>query len=198
VPHTMSVRSLLSISYVGLILRFDGSLRYPSDPGFPVDSLGRMAACAAAIIDDANPGSERTVLVGGRLLDANRFSSSAQAEYEGLLLGLEAISRLQQNQRPPFTNSKPLLSATTTVAVQGDCKTVIEQMQGRSRPRKLESYYEQATTILQELPFNFVFEHIPREENTFCDRLCTTIISEEEVTALRMLNDDIKVYAGSL
>ena len=191
--EAMSVSALLTISYVGLILRFDGSLRYPSDPGFPVDSLGRMAACAAAIVDDScHDVSEHLMLAGGKLLHADSLWTSAQVEYEGLLLGLEGLSQVQQNQFSTCTTNAPQLkSTTTTVTVQGDCKTVMEQMRGRSRSRKLESYYGKATSMLRRLPFDFEFQRIPREKNCFCDRLCAEIQSEREMDALRMAQQDI-------
>jgi hypothetical protein len=89
-----------------IVLRFDGSLRYPTDPGFSVSrSLGRMVAGAACIIvvseqqprggcpnEEGAIGSsrnrEQVVFAGGQLLDPAKVQTSAEAEYEGLLFGL--------------------------------------------------------------------------------------------------------------
>ena len=84
----MQVPGLLYI-LGSIIVRFDGSVRRPSDPGFPLDHLVPQAACAAVVLRD---DGERLIAVGGKRLRG--YTSSIEAEYEGLLLGLEASPRM--------------------------------------------------------------------------------------------------------
>ena len=79
-----------------------------------------------------------------------------------------------------------------SVSVYGDCKTVIQQMQGRSRPRKLRLYHERAMEIVDDMrQWNITFEHRPRAGNQLCDRLCAKIAQDAEVEALEELLVDL-------
>ena len=94
--------ALRHVFLASLILRFDGSWKHPKDPEFPTSSLGRMAACAACIIiPKEQPGGVHNIvgdtavaLVGGRRLDVGLVRGSAEAEYEGVILGLDGLLQL--------------------------------------------------------------------------------------------------------
>ena len=151
-----------------------------------------------------------TDFVGGRLLPLTMGMTSAHAEYEGLLLGLEMLLELQS--RGSGTNPAPFnLEHRTSsfhlpqpegtsdyktddavLIIQGDCKTVIEQLSGRSLSRKLRECYEVAQERINRLQQDreakqrgnvdsrrstfrirqVQFQHIPRKQNIVCDAIC--------------------------
>lgn len=238
---------------IHMVLRFDGSLRYPSDSGFPTSAttksssvgLRRVASCAACLLEcrrqlDGNvrPQKDRIVAVGGKRLD-NRddIDNSAQVEYEGVLLALEGLQEWlsvttakastsqgvgkKQEESNNFANDAaspsgknnkhdsllpttiPSMNTPTTtlrVTVQGDCKTVIEQLQGKARTRKLQPEYDRVQALLQNhypsyccdqpnggggggrqnVRVHFRFEHIPRSENCICDRVSAKILHKQQ------------------
>ena len=94
-----------------IVLRFDGSVRRPRDPtaGFSTDHLASRAACSAVLLDD----QQRILALGGTRLDKD--ARSVEAEYEGLLLGLEELVRLcDAGSLTPLVDDRVLL-------IQGDC-----------------------------------------------------------------------------
>lgn len=153
-----------------LVVHFDGSLRKPSDPGFSVTDLASMSSCAVGIqqSDDGHKPSSLCAM-GGKLV---QVTSSAEAEYEGLLMGLEMLS----SPRSPWWH--PSKSTPSTVLIMGDCKTVIQQMNGRSRPRKLQHYVDRCQALLETLPVHVEFRHVPRDQNVLADSLCQIIFQE--------------------
>lgn len=147
-------------------LHFDGSLKRPRDVGFPVDSLGRIATASACI------QVEDDLLLGGKWFVPEQWTS-AHAEYEALLLGLEELSRVVLSSQNKIDNNS---STIDSLYVAGDCKMVIQQLQGRANPRKMESFHQRAQGLLESIACsNVTFQHIPREENVLCDRLCASI-----------------------
>jgi ribonuclease HI len=148
-------------------MRFDGSVRRPSDTGFPTDHLVSRAACAAILFDN-----ERFISLGGKRLEDN--TSSINAEYEGILLGLrELVRRCDANDK--VQRSQPL-----RILIQGDCKTVIQQVQGRAKPRLMQEYCKQANSLIDMLPCHVELQHIPRERNTVCDSVAGAIVSQAD------------------
>jgi ribonuclease HI len=183
--RTMVFTLLKNLTYIltsALTVRFDGSLRYPSDPGFPVNTLGRLSACAVSL----HNCKEQNIL-GGRLLNANVLTTSAEAEYEGILLGLEGLmdlyqGRLKQIAAPP---------SGATIMFEGDCKTVINQLRRKARPRKLQRYFDEAISIIEKIPWKIEFRHIPRTENLLCDRLCGKILSDHEAGYYSLVRQEL-------
>jgi hypothetical protein len=184
--------ALHHIILASIILRFDGSWKHPRDPDFPTSSLGRMAACAACIIipkeipDGVRSIDDTTVaLVGGRRLDVGTVRGSAEAEYEGVILGLDGLLQLHRDPSgvTGMFRSSSAACSTSVVTIEGDCKTVIDQLQGISYPRKLDQYYNRAIDLIQQLPFEFRYQHIPRAENVLCDRICARILEEQQLEA---------------
>jgi hypothetical protein len=168
----------------------------------------RIAACAASLhldggIDDNCSNHQRIVALGGRLLDSSDVGQSGQAEYEGLLLGLTMLSDwIESLGDMQLMHGKPV--AVDTVRIQGDCKTVIEQVRGRSRPRKLEAYWSQASSLICRVKAkcNFknsssavlVAEHIPRRINGLCDGVASHIVLRQHGVNSRKLWTALESY----
>jgi ribonuclease HI len=173
-------------------LQFDGSLRHPSDPGVPTRGLGQVAACAACITyhDHQNKNGDQVRRLGGKRLSVR---SSGEAEYEGLLFGLDGLREyLALNGHQLIADSDH--SATRLVVrVEGDCKTVIEQMKGAARSRKLAAYHQRASAAIRSLDgVEFEFHHTPRQMNVVCDRACARISQYHEDEAYRNLLSDVQ------
>jgi hypothetical protein len=185
--------ALRHIFLASIILRFDGSWKHPRDPEFPTSSLGRMAACGACIIiPKEQPDGVRSIddatdvaLIGGRRLDVATVRGSAEAEYEGVILGLDGLLQLHRDHLGVngISRSSSAACSTSVVTIEGDCKTVIDQLKGIARPRKLDQYYNRAIDLIQQLPFDFRYQHIPRAENVLCDRICARILEEQQLEA---------------
>lgn len=189
--------NILSLSQIGsfffLILRFDGSLRPPRDYGFPTEKLSRLASAGAAIIRD-----DSVVAVGGKNIPLYPGITSADVEFEGLLMGLDYLS----------TEYKENESNDDILTVEGDCKAVIDQMNGAANARKLATKYESANSYLKLLGFAEInFCHIPRMRNTLCDSVCEEVINllaEQSFQRLRaslkenetQMEDLIEDYVG--
>jgi ribonuclease HI len=173
------MRVLFELLFDALIatVYFDGSLCHPVDPTFPTHQQQRRASCAAFIqFDEASKN-----MLGGRILQScSSLTTSAEVEYKALILGLEGLI-----QHWPENHSSAEASFHR-VNVLGDCKTVIQQMNGGSRPRKTESLYRRAMEAAGALQtrypgVQFFFQHIPRTQNIVTDRLCSTILAEKQL-----------------
>jgi ribonuclease HI len=174
------------VSCVVITLKFDGSLRHPTDGGIPTATLGRMASCACCIScnDKIN---EYPLLLGGKGLCATSTMTSGEVEYEGLLFAMKSL-RSYLSKYSTTTRATQL-----TIFVQGDCKNVLNQMSGKAIPRKLEPYYLRARSEVDEVSQSllnkycsctFEFQHIPRTDNQLCDRTSACIITEKQMKAL--------------
>jgi ribonuclease HI len=175
-------------SSLQIVVQFDGSLRPPNDFGVPTSTLGRMAACACSISKITSEFDEPCLLlVGGKGLEATSTSTSGEVEYEGLLFALKSLRTYLGTQ------DISVVESITSIAISGDCKTVIDQMNGTSNSRKLDLYHLSALAevdaLLHERFQNapgqkLQFEHIPRTDNTVCDRLSASIILNQQKEAL--------------
>lgn len=159
-----------------LVLYFDGSLRTPRDAGFPTNRLGRMASCGAALYND----DDNLLTLGGKLLEIVPDMTSADVEYEGLLFGL---------------NHCVNISPDAGLIVRGDCKAIIDQLNGDSVPRKLRPKHELALKIL-EIIENVSFEHVPRDENKVCDSICAAIMNIVEQRQLSTFRHELATLAA--
>ena len=169
--------SVIVILSTFLVIHFDGSLRVPPDlypdtvPSSITSSfLSPVATCAAALF--SSDGS--LLAIGGSHLDLFPTTTSAEVEYAGLIYGLRELSQLLSG--PSFT-SHTITSRTgpMCVVVKGDCKTVIDQMNGKAKPRKQRVQYIEAQSLVQELSDKFecscTFEHVNRDKNKISDHL---------------------------
>jgi hypothetical protein len=161
--------------HVLIVLQFDGSLRPPRDAGFPTQKLGRLGSCSAAVLSD---DGQQVLAIGGQTLPLVPGMTSADVEFEGLLLGLRYLCDDHKSN-----------SDGAILLVQGDCKTVIDQMNGDAEPRKLKSMYEKAIKLSSQLNFgNIEFEHIMRDSNRLCDSICAQVMEfavEREVSSMK-------------
>lgn len=185
---------------VAVTLQFDGSFRPPKDPGYP--TIPRRVAVAAACIQvhvavhETNRIQENEQIrraVGSRILPNAIGMTSQQAEYEGLLLGLEWLHTnidrwidTNDDDNDDIENiidGNGNLMTDVSFLIQGDCKTVIDQMKGNAVSRKLQESFIKAKTlvneILQQCRNNKTTIHyvlIPRRESYLPDSVCRNCI----------------------
>lgn len=135
----------------GLVVWFDGALHGGAGTG----------GGAGAVVLDAG----QLAWQGARYLERPGASSMA-AEYEGLLLGLGAATRLAGNRRQ---------GAVASVAVYGDCKMLLRQMCGEVVARKTAPLQREASRRAEALAeasrAPIQFRHLPRERNSWADSL---------------------------
>ena len=186
-----------------LILEFDGSWRpSPLDPipGFrsqtaysPFSSTTAAASAALFRSDvDENGKSvmkERLFAIGAKSLSDTR--TSADAEYKGLLMGLDQleIALSSHDDDVSIENHDELI-------IRGDCKAVIDQLKSRSNPRKTEKYYKQAVEKIKRIRdcssvTTIAFELVPRESNTLCDTLCKLVLNIDQKRVVASVLDMI-------
>ena len=114
------------------------------------------AGCGA-VICDAN---------GAVVQELSRYLGHATnnvAEYEALLIGLEAL----------------LKSGKKQIRVQSDSQLLVRQLNGeyRVKDEKLKTLFERATSLLRQFERCRIL-HVPREENKLADRLANKAIDD--------------------
>ena len=195
----MAAQTLMAIASAAIVLRFDGSLRSnPSSGG------ATAASCAAAVLQN----DDKAVLaVGGRSLSTDVVPglTSGEAEYGGLIFGLEYISnalllqkqaddsaiRIEHLWRQEIKKHGDVESAAPAIlTIRGDCKTVIDHCQGRAVPRKLRPKYDMTMEQIECIrdymrgalgrELQLSFEHVKRENNGLCDAMCKLITGRKE------------------
>jgi len=124
-----------------LVLQFDGSFRPPKDFGFPTDSMRKLPSCSSAILAD---GDEQVLALGGKLIPFMPGMTSADAEYDGLLVGLEWLGKQEDDWWTKHASSK-------TLTIRGDNKAIIDQLSGSALPRKLLSKHEYGQSIFDNI-----------------------------------------------
>ena len=171
--HSLPMYSFLSIS---LVLYFDGSLRIPKDPNKDIipthvsSALSPLATCSTSVMHERN---NSIVALGGSNIPYDGMITSADIEYEGLILGLNCLLQMCESKDASVQND-------SKVVIRGDCKTVIDQMNGVSMPRKQKIYYNKALLITSKLEseyeLTFCFQHVTRDLNELCDGMCKVIL----------------------
>jgi ribonuclease HI len=121
------------------LLMVDGAAR--GNPG--------EAGCGAAIFDEN----------GAVVKELSRYLGRATnnvAEYEGLLMGLEALLRLGRQR----------------ILVQSDSQLLVRQLNGeyRVKDEKLKVLYQRAVNLLRRFD-SYRILHVRREMNKLADRL---------------------------
>ncbi len=176
-----------------LIIEFDGSWRpSPRDPapGFrsaPVQACSASASAALFLKEtDESSADERLLAIGAKSLSGTL--TSADAEYEGLLMGLEHFESLFL-YHDSYAMEQQLI-------IRGDCKAVIDQLNSRSNPRKTEEYYTTAMEKIQRIRdrssvMETFFEHVGRENNILCDTLCKLVLNIEQTRVVESIQDVI-------
>lgn len=102
-----------------------------------------------------------------------------QAEYQGLVCGLENVLEVITNQKYQLTSGERI-----ALVVQGDSKLIIEQIKGafECKSPKLKPYYLSARSLLDQIrnecqlqtgqPCQLTLEHVYRENNKVADCKC--------------------------
>jgi ribonuclease HI len=134
------------ISPVEWLLMVDGAAR--GNPG--------EAGCGAVICDET--GAVRKEV--GRYLG---YATNNVAEYEALLMGLEALAQLGGRR----------------VVIQSDSELLVRQLNGQYRVKdeKLKLLYGKALASLRWLD-TYRIIHVPREKNRRADRLANRAIDD--------------------
>lgn len=174
----------LTFALLVIVLEFDGSFRPPRDPGCRTIPA-KIATCSASISISSNDAegnthlSLRPLALGSYWVPMEQDMTSAHAEYHGLLLGLEHLAGLEGiDDLVPGGNGSGA-KKENMLLIRGDCKTVTDQLNGRSTPRKLEALNLAAQELLSQLGRQFDHieaAHIPRAENKLCDNICSELI----------------------
>lgn len=183
------------VSSLQIVVQFDGSLRPPNDFGFPTSMLGKMAACACTISTRTVDSDEPSLLaMGGKCLNVTSKMTSGEAEYEGLLFALKSLRKFIETQ------NKSDVELISSVSISGDCKTIIDQMNGKSNARKMEQFYLRALTEIDILAREQLqnrgigklqFFHVPRANNIICDKISASIIMFQQNKAFDGLCSDL-------
>lgn len=165
------------LSALSLVLQFDGSFRAPKDFGFPTNTMSKLPSCSSAILAD---GDEQVLALGGKLISIMPGMTSADAEYDGLLIGLEWLGMQDDEWWNKHAPSK-------TMTIRGDNKAIIDQLSGSALPRKLLAKHEYGQSIFDNLNkhiTSFNYQHVLRHQNILCDAVCGDII---QLTVSRIL-----------
>ncbi|HLN85165.1 MAG TPA: ribonuclease HI family protein [Candidatus Limnocylindrales bacterium] len=128
------------------LLMVDGAAR-----GNPGD-----AGCGAAIFDENGAVVKELSRYLGR-------TTNNVAEYEGLLMGLDALIRLGRKK----------------IRVQSDSQLLVRQLNGeyRVKDEKLKVLYQRAMSLLRQFD-SYRILHVYREMNKVADRLANRGIDE--------------------
>ena len=128
------------------LLMVDGAAR--GNPG--------AAGCGAAICDENGTVVQELSRYLGR-------TTNNVAEYEGLLMGLEALNRLGRKK----------------IVVQSDSQLLVRQLNGeyRVKDEKLKVLYQRAATLLRHFDLYRIL-HVRREFNKIADRLANRGIDD--------------------
>ena len=186
---------------IALVLYFDGSLRVPHDPNPQIvphstscQFLPPMASCAGALLLDDNSDDDEkegvdvhkrlgrrneVIAIKGKIID-DVILTSANVEYEGLLLALKLLFNFLDENK----TSNLYTISDKVVTIRGDCKTVIDQLNDVSKPRKQRDYYDRAICLVENIITNFnitiSFEHVLRDQNQLCDSVCHDVIQKHQ------------------
>jgi ribonuclease HI len=138
--------SVMSQSQNEWLVMVDGAAR--GNPG--------EAGCGAVIIDEN----------GNVVKELSRYlgrTTNNVAEYEGLLMGLEALIQLGKQR----------------VRVQSDSQLLVRQLNGeyRVKDEKLKTLFQRALTLLRQLD-GYRILYVPRELNKPADRLANKGIDD--------------------
>jgi ribonuclease HI len=128
------------------LLMVDGAAR--GNPG--------EAGCGAVIADENGAVVKELSRYLGR-------TTNNVAEYEGLLMGLQALLELGQKH----------------IVVQSDSQLMVRQLNGeyRVKDQKLRGLFEQATRLLRQFA-SYRILHVRREMNKLADRLANRGIDQ--------------------
>lgn len=132
--------------------------------------------------------------------------TSADSEYEGLLMGLDKLRAYlleDQHMNSFLSNPEPILT------IKGDCKVIVDQFQGKSVPRKMETKYNMAMEKLRSIQslcsahpastkkLSVRFQHIPRDDNHLCDAICRLLANQKQRSSVTSVYNSIQIGAAA-
>ncbi|HYY25077.1 MAG TPA: ribonuclease HI family protein [Candidatus Udaeobacter sp.] len=128
------------------LLMVDGAAR--GNPG--------EAGCGVAICDEQGVVVEELTRYLGH-------ATNNVAEYQALLIGLEALLRLNRKR----------------VRIQSDSQLLVRQLNGeyRVKDEKLRTLSQRAISLLRQFK-SYRIVHVPREQNKIADRLANKAIDD--------------------
>jgi ribonuclease HI len=128
------------------LLMIDGAAR--GNPG--------EAGCGAVICDEHGVVVEELTRYLGH-------ATNNVAEYQALLMGLEALVKLNRQR----------------IRVQSDSQLLVRQLSGeyRVKDEKLRMLFQRAISLLRQFK-NYRILHVPREQNKIADRLANKAIDD--------------------
>ena len=219
--------SLERVRSLVILLQFDGSLRPPRDYNkfCLLDDSQKLASCSATISLQQHSGvvgGERMIAIGGKFIQNEPFITSADTEYEGLILGLDWLVDELSSESTDMLNEGCRLGdgehlSADTLIIRGDCKSVIDQINSRSIPRKMQTKYNLAMDKIDSIKQLYAeryyhrtmhenlgttnhndmlsvhLEHVQREYNTFCDAICKLIINKKQADLVVSIQDLIQL-----
>ena len=114
------------------------------------------AGCGVAICDEQGVVVEELTRYLGH-------ATNNVAEYQALLIGLEALLRLNRKR----------------VRVQSDSQLLVRQLNGeyRVKDEKLRALSQRAISLLRQFK-SYRIVHVPREQNKIADRLANKAIDD--------------------
>ncbi len=138
-------------NYTRLTIYTDGASR--GNPG--------LAASGIHIIDDTT--SETVVDLGFAL----GIATNNVAEYQAVLHAVEWL-----------LTHKELLADDIHISFRMDSSLVVSQLSGswKIKDPNLQQFAGKVKAHLRQLPGTRTFDHIPREENTYADRLANDML----------------------
>jgi ribonuclease HI len=109
------------------------------------------------------------------------FATNNEAEYTGLIVGLEKAQQL----------------GIKNLNIQGDSNLVVNQIQGKWKVKSpnLQSYYEQAKKLINQLS-SYQINWIPREANQLADSEANKCMDTKQ--SQRITNDNPKIDAPEI
>lgn len=123
---------------IGLVLQFDAAWH----------SERRIGACGSAVY--VENGCFTPVALGACYISRSLgCSSSGAAEYDALIFGLAYVA--SHVNRLHAMDSKVGDKNRMCLTVQGDCRTVIDQMRGKASPNILKARHTAASDLVQSL-----------------------------------------------
>jgi len=173
---------------IALVLQFDAAWH----------SERRIGACGSAVY--VENGCSTPVALGARYIPRSLdCSSSGAAEYDALLFGLTYVAG--HANRLSATDSKVDASDDKhriCLTVQGDCRTVIDQMRGIASPNILKTRHSAACDLIQSLneslraddiTFAVDFSLVSRDDNQAADAIAGTAIEVVQTAMLHQFDD---------
>ncbi len=139
--------------YTRLTIYTDGASR--GNPG--------PAASGINIVDSTS--SQTVAEFGFKLGNA----TNNEAEYQAILQAVEWL-----------LERKELLADDIEICFRLDSKLVVSQLQGlwRIKEPRLQQLAGKVRSCLLQLPGTYTFEHIPREENAYADKLANDTLDK--------------------